>query len=74
MTCYSERLTSQLPRCRWSLMIVSGHEGWYVEIHHAHVGGLLVDCPSERYGPMTFAELDEVIASLVALMPTAPGA
>lgn len=55
-------------------MVVSGHEGWFVELHHAHVGGLLVDCPSERYGPMTFAELDEVIASLVALMPTAPGA
>lgn len=54
------------------MMVCSREDGWHLELHHAHVGGLLVDCPSELYGPMTFDELEDVVASVTALMRSAP--
>lgn len=64
MTCATDKLTSSAPRCRWQWSITSTVYGYRLEAFHAHVGGLMVDCPSEVYGPLTLSDLEELIVTL----------
>lgn len=63
-TC-SELLTSQGPRVRFEIAVTSSYDGWELRFRHAHVGGLIVDCPAEVYSHLATDELADVLSVLV---------
>lgn len=72
MKCSTDRLTNLTPQCRWQWSISSTVYGYRLETWHAHVGGLLADCPSVVYGPLTYQEMSDVLCVLIDEIAQAP--
>lgn len=64
MSCDPYRLTSQAPQFLWSMTVRSEDYGYRLAWRHAHLGGLLCDCPEEVYDHLTFEEMADVISCL----------
>ena len=64
--------TSYEPVVGWSINIFSRTNGYDLEEHHRHVGGMFVDCGAEMYYGLTRAEVVDVVDALLGQQRLTP--
>lgn len=45
-------------------MVTSDSRGYSLTVWHAHVGGLLSDCPEDRYTDLSYHEMTDLLEVL----------